>query len=728
MADAWDAQPAPVYGERIALQDDSRNAGPISPANATERFLAFIRNFRHENVFVYRDQLRRRFHLGQYFLEVELRDLAAFNGTLADLLVARPAEFLPLFENAARAAAAAVVHAQGEEERARELREIQVMLRSDGNPMQIRELTSDYISKLVKIPGIIISASTPRARATHLTIRCSNCSHTQQLPVASGFGGISLPRKCPTNDNPQANQERCPLDPYMIDGDKCLCIDQQTLKLQEHPEVVPTGELPRHMLLSSDRYLCGRVVPGMRVTIMGIYSIFQSRGSSAVATRNPYIRVVGMTVDTDGPGRASSQFSPEDEEAFIKMARGGDVYAELAKNIAPSIFGSLDIKKAIACLLFGGSRKRLPDGLRVRGDINVLLLGDPGTAKSQFLKFVEKVAPIGVYTSGKGSSAAGLTASVVREGSSREFYLEGGAMVLADGGVVCVDEFDKMRESDRVAIHEAMEQQTISIAKAGITTILNSRTSVLAAANSVFGRWDDTKGAEDNMDFQTTILSRFDMIFIIKDEHDEAKDTSIARHVMQVHLNANEAPDMETMDLQFLKKYINYCRTRCGPRISDEAADKLRNHFVAIRKAAKDQERQSGKRSSIPITIRQLEAIIRISESRAKMTLTPFATIEDVAEAIRLFKVSTLDAALSGDIIGAEGGAVRPELQDELSKIEKQIQRRFFVGAQVSEKRIVEDFVKQGFSEYGIKKVISVMLRRGDLQHKAQRKVLLRVR
>ncbi len=205
----------------------------------------------------------------------------------------------------------------------------------------------------------------------------------------------------------------------------------------------------------------------------------------------------------------------------------------------------------------------MPDGLTRRGDINILLLGDPGTAKSQLLKFVENVSPIGVYTSGKGSSAAGLTASVIRDPTSRNFVMEGGAMVLADGGVVCIDEFDKMREDDRVAIHEAMEQQTISIAKAGITTTLNSRCAVLAAANSVFGRWDDTK-AEQNIDFMPTILSRFDMIFIVKDEHNERRDATIARHVLDVHMNAQKTIEDSVegeLSLVLLKKYINYCRS-----------------------------------------------------------------------------------------------------------------------------------------------------------------------
>ena len=318
------------------------------------------------------------------------------------------------------------------------------------------------------------------------------------------------------------------MDPYIIVHEKCTFIDQQTLKLQEAPDMVPVGELPRHILLSADRYLTNRVTPGTRCTILGIYSIFQNKkgnkSDGAVAVRNPYVRVVGLQIDAAGNTKNAPMFTAQEEEEFLELSRRPDFYDVFAKSIGPSIYGNNDIKKAIACLLFGGSKKILPDGMKLRGDINVLLLGDPGTAKSQLLKFVEKVAPIAVYTSGKGSSAAGLTASVQRDANTREFYLEGGAMVLADGGVVCIDEFDKMRDEDRVAIHEAMEQQTISIAKAGITTILNSRSSVLAAANPIFGRYDDMKTPGDNIDFQTTILSRFDLIFIVKDTHDAARD------------------------------------------------------------------------------------------------------------------------------------------------------------------------------------------------------------
>lgn len=245
------------------------------------------------------------------------------------------------------------------------------------------------------------------------------------------------------------------------------------------------------------------------------------------------------------------------------MSRRPDLYNIMADCIAPSIYGNRDIKKAILCLLLGGSKKILPDGMKLRGDINVLLLGDPGTAKSQLLKFVERAAPIAIYTSGKGSSAAGLTASVQRDASTREFYLEGGAMVLADGGVVCIDEFDKMRDEDRVAIHEAMEQQTISIAKAGITTILNARTSVLAAANPIFGRYDDMKTPGENIDFQTTILSRFDMIFIVKDEHSREKDETMAKHVLGLHSGGKGAEEVVETEFSVdkMKRYLTYCKT-----------------------------------------------------------------------------------------------------------------------------------------------------------------------
>jgi len=445
--------------------------------------------------------------------------------------------------------------------------EHQLLLHSGASDISIRDLDALTISKLVRVPGIVIGASVLSSKATTLHIECRACHANKVLPIAGGFTGVSLPRTCDRQKMP--GEDQCPMDPYVVIHEKCQFVDQQIIKLQEAPDQVPVGELPRHVLISTDRYLANRVVPGSRCTVTGIFSIYQnkqSKGSSttsAVAIRTPYIRAVGIHSDVDHTAKGNAIFSEEEEQEFQEMSRRPDLYQVFASCIAPSIYGNGDIKKAIACLLMGGSKKILPDGMKLRGDINVLLLGDPGTAKSQLLKFVEKASPIAIYTSGKGSSAAGLTASVQRDHTTREFYLEGGAMVLADGGVVCIDEFDKMRDEDRVAIHEAMEQQTISIAKAGITTILNARTSVLAAANPIFGRYDDLKTPGENIDFQTTILSRFDMIFIVKDDHERGRDEKIAKHVMNLQMGGRGNEDQAEAEISVdkMKRYVSYCRS-----------------------------------------------------------------------------------------------------------------------------------------------------------------------
>ncbi|XP_077300178.1 minichromosome maintenance 5 [Arctopsyche grandis] len=716
-----------------ALNAGEANEGAPAFTQVQSRFRDFIRQF-HEGHFnyKYRDALKRQYNLGQFWLEINLDDLASFDDVLAEKLMKQPAEHLPLLEEAAKEVADEVTapRPEGEEK----VEDIQVILSSDANPSSLRALKSETVSRLIKIPGIIVSASGIKAKATKISIQCRSCRNViPNLPVKPGLEGYVMPRKCNTE---QAGRPKCPLDPYFIIPDKCHCVDYQILKLQELPESIPQGEIPRHLQLYCERYLCERAVPGTRACVLAIYSIKKVAQSkrdgkerAIVGVRSAYLRVVGIKIEGEGLGSITSQpISATEEEQFRRLAASPDVHERLANSIAPSIYGAKDIKKAIACLLFGGSRKRLPDGLNRRGDINVLLLGDPGTAKSQLLKFVEKVSPIGVYTSGKGSSAAGLTASVIRDPATRNFVMEGGAMVLADGGVVCIDEFDKMREDDRVAIHEAMEQQTISIAKAGITTTLNSRCSVLAAANSIFGRWDDTKG-EDNIDFMPTILSRFDMIFIVKDEHDQARDITLAKHIISVHMNSGQVdndPKEGELSLSFLKRFIGFCRSRCGPRLSATAGEKLRSRYVLMRSGTVQLEKASEKRLSIPITVRQLEAVIRISESLAKMQLQPFATDTHVNEALRLFQVSTLDAAMSGSLAGAEGFTT-DEDHETLSRIEKQLKKRFAVGSQVSEQNIIQDFLRQKYPERSILKVIHAMIRRGELQHRMQRKMLYRL-
>ncbi|KAI5918571.1 MCM-domain-containing protein [Camillea tinctor] len=698
------------------------NAGPNEDTRLQlqEQLINFVLQFRHDNIFVYRDQLRENALLKKYFCDINITDLIKYNEELAHRLVTEPAEIIPLFEAALRKCTRRIVFPHDQNV---VIPEHQLLIHSTAEDVSIRNLDSETIARLVRVPGIVIGASVMSSKATELQIQCRNCLHTQVVPVFGGFTGVTLPRQCGRQRTANDTAEKCPLDPYFVIHEKSKFVDQQIIKLQEAPDQVPVGELPRHVLISADRYLTNRVVPGSRCTVMGIFSIYQNKGSrnsstgGAVAIRTPYLRAVGIQTDMDATAKGASLFSEEEEQEFMELSRRPDLYNIMADCIAPSIYGNRDIKKAILCLLLGGSKKILPDGMKLRGDINVLLLGDPGTAKSQLLKFVEKAAPISIYTSGKGSSAAGLTASVQRDHSTREFYLEGGAMVLADGGVVCIDEFDKMRDEDRVAIHEAMEQQTISIAKAGITTILNARTSVLAAANPIFGRYDDMKTPGENIDFQTTILSRFDMIFIVKDEHTRDKDERIAKHVMGIHMGGRGLEDQVEgeVPVEKMRRYISYCKSRCAPRLSPEAAEKLSSHFVSIRKQVHASELEANTRSSIPITVRQLEAIVRITEALAKLTLSPIVTEQHVDEAIRLFLCSTMDAVNQGSNQGSR------ELNEEVSRVEAELKRRLPIGWSTSLATLRREMVEgRGFTEQSLNRALMILQRRDTIMFRNQ--------
>mmetsp|Transcript_5928 Transcript_5928/g.8976 ORF Transcript_5928/g.8976 Transcript_5928/m.8976 type:complete len:821 (+) Transcript_5928:131-2593(+) len=798
-------------------EDDSRDRDPdgaleesVDLKAVRRHFREFLRNYRQATQrYIYREKLLRMHRRlttedgdnvvnasnNSALLEVDVAHLGEYDGSLLGYLREQPATILPTLELAASDALDTLLydlrkentsgdnvdpdndgandhqmednHSKNNDHRMA----IQLLLKGNLAMTPLRSIKSEHVNRLIRCPGIVISASPVRSRGIRLIVRCSRCSDQQTVMATDGpFGTVTLPTRCDKS-------AECGSNPYSVVPDESQFCDRQTLKLQEAPEKVPTGEMPRSVMVAVERSLVDRAPPGTRVSIFCIPMIFSSANNSSTGARSLYLRVIGLTKDHQAGD--SAQFTPAEEEAFSQLARRRDVYDILTRSVAPSISGSytVDIKKALICMLMGGTRKRLPDGLRLRGDINVLLLGDPSTAKSQFLKFVSRTSPIGIYTSGKGSSAAGLTASVVRD-SKGEFYLEGGAMVLADGGIVCIDEFDKMRPADRVAIHEAMEQQTISIAKAGITTVLNSRSAVLAAANPVYGRYDDFKSASENIDLMTTILSRFDLIFLVRDVREEERDRMICRHVMGVHINnsgmgsrspgdaglgflaetmgeAEGTPrsNMQTnspeaiaenimrvattgigeLDVPSMKKYIQYCKAKCKPVLSEEAGQVLTSSYVKIRDDVRKQtiQSQGGNASAqpvIPITVRQLEALVRVAESLAKTRLDSKVRIEDVDEALRLFRVSTMAASAADQSMGEKSMLASAGNREEIDRAQSFLRSRLAVGSMVNKQKIIEEACGQGYNAMVVARVVSVMAMRGELLEKNQGRLLKRIK
>jgi DNA replication licensing factor MCM5 len=748
--DTTDNNNDPVPNTQDGGADYNPSLFPRSPMEAREMFKRFIREFRQGQSFPYMEQLAANWSQGKFFVEVFVQHIEEEAPILAHALRFKPLSYMGPCEVALqqlyielgdKATAFQTlddtIPPPAGTDRASQLDQFgfrrdkprfQLILKSDEIPSSLRKVESRFMEKLVVIAGIIIQAALPEQKAYKIRIRCSKCRSMKDLVLRSGGKSkVVLPRTC---DNDVAAEEKCGMDPYVIISEECDYFDVQAMKLQELPEDVPTGETPRTIQVMVNRYLSGRVVAGTRIHAIGILTAedrsSDRRENGAVKTN--YLQVVGIVSDIGLMSRGSSlSISPAEEEKFRTLARSADIRDQVYKSIAPAIKGSAmdtvaDVKSAIACLLFGGSRKTLPDGTRLRGDINVLLIGDPGMAKSQFLKFVERAAPISVYTSGKGSSAAGLTAAIVRDSSGR-FALEGGAMVLADGGVVCIDEFDKMRPDDRVAIHETMEQQTISISKAGITTILNTRCSVLAAANPMFGSWNSLEETADQMDFATTILSRFDLIFLIKDIRDRERDESIAQHVIGLHQGKQfsaEDPDAP-IQVAELRKFVHFAKTRVDPRLSDGAATLLLNHYVKIRDDMRE-ERRGGRKATVPLTVRQLEALARIAEALARMELSDTVSEGHAEEAIRLFTLSTMDAANKNV---TTGGSLSEEDRRKVYEIEDAVRRTIHLRGRKRKNVLFKELERQfGESSPFIHQAIRTMVLRGELEEVADNSVV----
>lgn len=636
-------------------------------------------------------------------LKIELEHINVFNETLYYYLTTNLLELLYLIES--------------------ELG-ISIEIVSSSIITKIRDIKSHKANKIIKIEGIVVSASSIYTKPREVALECRTCSHRMVTREA-------IPRRCQnTNNNLNKNtKEECPIDPYVVIPEHSTVEDVQYMKIQEQFEDIPMGETPRHFSVQLSKHLTNSVSPGCRVKLTGVLVVKSRNNKNNNNTNKHYMHVLGVEHEKQ---KIKKAFTEKEEIQFTTLkANTSSLYDLIVRSIAPNIFGKDEVKKALACMLFGGSRKVNEDGICLRGDINVLLLGDPGIAKSQFLKFMEMVSPISVYTSGRGSSAAGLTASVLRDTKSeggKGFYLEGGALVLADRGICCIDEFDKMNESDRVSIHEAMEQQSISIAKAGITTVLNTRTAILAAANPVFGRYDDYKTPAENIEFGSTILSRFDLIFILKDKY-SSEDKETAKHVLNVHSTKtkNDSEDKvkkekeNILSVEFLRNYVQYAKSKVNPILSEEAAHKLNRFYVSIRQQVDEYERESSKKSSVPITVRQLESLIRISEALARMELTNTVTSKHVDEAIRLFQFSTMNAVSQGHQIE---GMTRSSWMNAMFTVIEKIKEHLPVG---SSKKLIDLEKDVNADEKMFKKTVEFMIRKNKLVSKDHGKVVVRV-
>ena len=477
------------------------------------------------------------------------------------------------------------------------------------NNIPLRFLRSEFIGKFIAVDGIVRKTDEIHPRIMSAVFECRSCMRMHEVEQKSNI--IHEPAVC----------QECGGRSFRLVQDESRYMDTQTVKLQEPLENLSGGDQPRQINIILEDDLVDTLAPGDKVRITGT---LKTQRDERTKRFNNFI--YGNYIEPLEQEFEELHIDEEDEEKIIELAKSPDIYQKIIESTAPSIRGYFEVKEAIAFQLFGGTAKVLEDKTHIRGDMHILIVGDPGIGKSQILKYVSKLAPRGIYTSGKGTSGVGLTAAAVRDDLGG-WSLEAGALVLGDKGNVCVDELDKMREEDRSAIHEALEQQTISIAKAGIMATLNSRCSVLAAANPKFGRFDRYKSIAEQIDLPSPILSRFDLIFIIEDKPNAERDHDLAGHILKIHQDSTIPYVIEP---ELMRKYIAYARKSVQPTLTKEAAEVLQDFYVTMRSGAIDEE------SPVPITARQLEALVRLAEASARIRLSNEVLKEDAQRAIKL--------------------------------------------------------------------------------------------
>ncbi|KAA8493633.1 DNA replication licensing factor MCM7 [Porphyridium purpureum] len=524
---------------------------------------------------------------------------------------------------------------------------------AQGKPLSLRQIRADDIGKLVTFTGVVTRVSEVKPKVVVAGFSCDTCgSEVYQEVKNRQFLPIS---ECPHPDH-KLNKtiSRLSLNTRTTKFSKF-----QELKIQENADQVPVGAIPRTMTVHLNGEVTRSATAGDVVKVSGVFLPVPYSGLAALKAgllSDTYVEA--FHVEQLRKSYEKEAFSPEIHAAVEEIMQGGNIFDRLSQSIAPEIYGHEDVKKALLLLMVGAPEQNLMDGMRLRGDLHIMLMGDPGVAKSQLLKYLARATPRGVYTTGKGSSGVGLTAAVVRDSVTNELMLEGGALILADRGICCIDEFDKMNEIDRTAIHEVMEQQTVSIAKAGITTTLNARAAVLAAANPAYGRYNRRKPPAQNINLPAALLSRFDLLFLLLDEADPGKDLRLAQHVTHVHRTGKNPPlTFSPVSLDVLRAYVAKARAMPSPVIPSDGllSEYVVNHYISMR----EEEKEAGTKASGYTTARSLLSILRLAQALTRLRLSDEVTQDDVDEAVRLIKASK-ESISEEPVLGAGGGSQDP--------------------------------------------------------------------
>eukprot|EP00792_Barthelona_sp_PAP020_P005594 TRINITY_DN2720_c0_g1_i1.p1 TRINITY_DN2720_c0_g1~~TRINITY_DN2720_c0_g1_i1.p1 ORF type:complete len:753 (+),score=196.28 TRINITY_DN2720_c0_g1_i1:37-2295(+) len=525
----------------------------------------------------------------------------------------------------------------------------------------IREVNAKNVGNLVKIRGIVLRMNDPAPFINVAAYRCMNCKQEFFRPITE------------EKFLPDDKCSNCGKDWLTLIPNGCKFVKHQVILLQELSQQVPPSHMPRTLnVYAQGDHVTEKCQAGDDVTIEGIFLPKPVSGYQALTLglcAEMYLQAQNITLHKNR--YEETVLNSEEQQQLNELIADPNRYTTLTKGIAPQIWGHEDIKRALLLLLISGVTKTMKDGVKIRGDINVLIMGDPGVAKSQFLKHVSAIAPRSIYTTGQGSSGVGLTAAVVIDPATRETTLEGGALVLADCGVCCIDEFDKMADADRTSIYEVMEQQTISIAKGGITATLNARTSILAAANPKYSRYDRSKTPTQNVELDAALLSRFDFIIVIVDDADPEMDRALARHVTRAHMthhsmitsndratNLDSDSDSDSdaeleltgekeISAKVLRAFISHAR-EYSPSVPVELTNSVADEYVSIRQAERLNHRNPNKGMVGHTSPRSLLTVLRLSQALARIDLAREVSQEHINEALRL--ISSAQASLAPSV------------------------------------------------------------------------------